>query len=251
MSDSTIAILGLVIQIALLCVQIPTLIALIVYVVKTWEMASAARKSAEVAEKTVLEMREARDQESAPYVIAYFDIHPGKNLIYLVVKNIGRSMATNVKLHFDPPLLGNDISKQWKDFLTENIIPSMPPNYEIRTILGAFLDYLRPECPICYSVTVSYYGGVSTELRNSQYKLDLSPFRGIAFTQEYDTGDIVKRMEKLVAVQIKVAEATQRLLTVLEKYITQPENQDSRSQAEAITKGDLEEDILNNESPAQ
>ena len=71
-------------------VQVATLIAVIVYVYKTWElatatkglatttqdMASATRHAAGIAEKTLGEMQEMRDQETAPYVIAYFDAPP-------------------------------------------------------------------------------------------------------------------------------------------------------------------------------
>ena len=197
MDEKTIASLSMFIQIL-------TLLALIVYVIKTSEMASATRKSAEVAEKTVLEMQEARDQESAPYVIAYFDVLVGKNLIYLVVKNVGKSIATSVELTFDPQLQGGDISKCCKEFLTENVILSIPPNYEIRTIFETFSDYLRLGYPLCYNVTISYHGGINTESRVAQYKLDLSQFRGIAFVKEHDTGDVVKQIEKLVVSHAEV-----------------------------------------------
>ena len=55
-------------------IQSLTFIALVFYVAKTWEMASATRESAKLSENTLQEMRDARDQEIAPYVIAYFDV---------------------------------------------------------------------------------------------------------------------------------------------------------------------------------
>ena len=91
-------------QTILFLVQIFSLIFLIVYVIKTWEMASATTKAAQATEKSVTEMRQTRDQESAPYIIVYFDIPYESNLIYLVIKNIGRTIATNISLTFTPTL---------------------------------------------------------------------------------------------------------------------------------------------------
>src|SRR5688500_17381032 len=86
-------------------VQIATLIALIIYVIDTRKMASASSKSAEIAEKALLEMSEQRDAEIAPYVVAYLDEQgPINGVLYLVIKNTGKTVAKNVKVIFDPPL---------------------------------------------------------------------------------------------------------------------------------------------------
>jgi hypothetical protein len=85
------------IDIILAIVQIATLIALIIYVIKTWQMASATNKYAKTSENTLQEMKDSRDQEIAPYVIAYFDVPYGQKFIFLIIKNIGLSVAKNVK----------------------------------------------------------------------------------------------------------------------------------------------------------
>jgi hypothetical protein len=54
--------------------QFFSLIFLIIYVIKTWEMASATRKAALATEKSVDELRKTRDQATAPYIVVYFDI---------------------------------------------------------------------------------------------------------------------------------------------------------------------------------
>jgi len=99
---SVLAIIGLIVQAA-------TLIFIIIYVKDTSAMAKATqesaiatRASAEAAENTVKEMKEARDQEGAPYVVAYFEFE--LPLIYFIVKNLGASVATNVRIHVTPPL---------------------------------------------------------------------------------------------------------------------------------------------------
>lgn len=62
------------VQIALLIVQILTLFCLIIYVIKTWEIASATREAARISEKTLKEMKEAREQENAPYILVYCEV---------------------------------------------------------------------------------------------------------------------------------------------------------------------------------
>jgi hypothetical protein len=181
-------------------VQIASLIFLMLYVLKTWEMASATRKAAEATEKSVHEMREARDQESAPYVIAYFDIPIGHRLIYLVVKNIGHSVATQVKLTFSPPLISIDnepfLSKM--NFL-RNGIESMPPNYEIRTLFDTTPAYFNNDkLPLIYNVKISYYGGIESHQRSTELFLDLSAHKGLMFVHNKDLGDLVNNLEELV-----------------------------------------------------
>ncbi|MCL4529719.1 MAG: hypothetical protein M1282_09910 [Chloroflexi bacterium] len=166
------------IQIALLLIQILTLIALVAYVIKTAEMASAARKSTEIAEKTLREMREQRDAEIAPYVVVYLDAQGEINgLLYLVIKNTGKTVAKNVKINFEPPL-----PTRYPDLLQKvlpaNGIPSIPPGYEIRTTVDSFVANKQSN-PMAFTVKVTYYGGIIDKLREDIYYLDLTLFRGI------------------------------------------------------------------------
>jgi hypothetical protein len=215
MDSNTVAKIGLYVQIGLFCIQIPTLIALIVYVAKTWEMASATRKSAEIAENTILEMREARDQEIAPYVVAYFDVIPEQDLIYLVIKNIGKSMATDIRLEFSPPLEESSECKYYRkvmEVLANNSISSIPPGYEIRTILHSFGGYLKSRHPLRYEITVSYYGGISSTQRTVHYTLNLTPYMSVTFVRQTGLKDIERQLANLVSSGKKVAETLRRQL---------------------------------------
>ncbi len=172
----------LYVQIALLVIQIPTLITLILYVIKTWEMAAASKRSAEIAEKTLQELRDTRDAEIAPYVIAYMDVPDSDRQLYLIIKNIGKSMATNIKITFDPPL-----QTPYPDMLARVLpkdgIPSMPPNYEIRTVVDSFHKY-KISGPMIYNVELTYFGGISNNPRTASYVLDLWLHRGTILAVE-------------------------------------------------------------------
>jgi len=173
-----------IIDIFLAIIQIVTLIALIIYVAKTWEIASASTKSTKVSEGILKEMKESRDTEVAPYVVVYFDIPYGKHLIYLVIKNIGKSVANNVKLVFQPSLKNrngeriNDMS-----FIKEGIGSSY---------------FNQKDLPFIYKVNVSYSGGLHSESRTIEQIMDLSAFKGITLISDKGMNELVTEVEKLV-----------------------------------------------------
>ncbi len=229
-------------QAVALLVQMASLIALIIYVRKTSqmasatndmaqatkrsaetaeEMASASRKSAEAAEKTLEEIKESRDQEAAPYVVAYFDASPSSHLIYLVVRNIGKTVANNVKLRFDPPLLsGNNDIKIGEIPLVKEGIGSIPPGYEIRTLLDSAISYFgQKSLPLTYNVTISYFGGLRNERRILEQVLDLHALEGLILAHDKGLPDLVKQMENLVKHISDTSKETQKMAKNLENGV--------------------------------
>ncbi|MBA4376832.1 MAG: hypothetical protein C0401_11770 [Anaerolinea sp.] len=208
-------------QTILFFIQILSLIFLIIYVIKTWEMASATRKAAEATEKTVIEMRETRDQETTPYIIVYFDIPAESNIIYLVVKNIGRSIATHIKLMFTPPLQTSDNRPNLNDLsLIRNGIEVMPPNNEIRTIVDSFSSYIsNEELPLMYRVSVSYYGGMENKQRVIEQPLDLSAYKGISSLRHKNMNNLVDEVNKLAREASEIKRAISNVASSLEEGI--------------------------------
>jgi hypothetical protein len=204
-------------QTILFFVQITSLIFLIVYVIKTWEMASATRKAAEATEKSVIEMRDTRDQETAPFVIAYFDVQTESSLIYLVVKNIGRTVANQVILTFTPALRSsNDNRVLGETGFIKNGIESMPPNYEIRTLVDSSVGYLgKNELPMKYDVEITYYGGIESKKRVTNQQLDLSAYKGISYVRNKTMNNLVDEVEKLVRESREIKNATSDIAATL------------------------------------
>ena len=187
-----------IIDLALALVQIATLIALIIYVIKTWQIASASKKSTVVSEGILKEMKESRDQEVAPYVVAYFDIPYGMPLIYLIVRNAGKRVAKDVKLEFQPPLK-NSNGEVINDMpLIKDGIRSIPPEYEIKTFFDSAISYFKKnELPLTYTVKVSYSGGLRPATRNTEQIMDLSAFKSV-YINVKGMHELVKEVEKLV-----------------------------------------------------
>src|SRR5687768_16207104 len=110
------------VQWTLFLVQLGTLLALIVYVWKTWQMATATAASAKAASDTVAEMRSARLDISAPRIVVYFS-SPDSHLANIVIENAGSSTAADVQLTFDPPLQSSFERSSPKFFDSPKVLP--------------------------------------------------------------------------------------------------------------------------------
>jgi hypothetical protein len=204
-------------QTILFFVQVASLVFLVIYVITTWKMATATRKAAEATEKSVLEMREQRDAEVAPYIVAYLDGQGAINgILYLIIKNTGKTVAKNVKVVFDPPL-----HTRFPDLLNKVLppdgIPSIPPGYEIKTTLDNFVSYKKSK-PMAFDVTVTYSGGISNKLREDKYHLDLELFRGIVYSVENKPpSETAKAIEELNSSTESVVEELQKVSAAISK----------------------------------
>lgn len=123
-------------------IEAATLVAVIIYVWKTWSMAH--------------EMKLSREETSKPSVICYFE-HNSEvfNCFDFVVKNYGHSAAIDVELIFNPELRG-DFGQR----MPNKIFKLMPPGYEWRTLWDSFVRlHNDPTAPNGYTATVSYHWG--------------------------------------------------------------------------------------------
>ena len=180
-------------------IQFLSLIALVVYVIKTAEVAEGTRQSAQAMDRSVAEMVEDRDQEIAPYVVVFFDHQTDSPIFDLVIKNTGRTAARNVEIAFNPPLqtsLKNYDIEQLA--FIHQIIPTLPPEYEIRASVDVIDNVLKSETlPKQYRVKVTYSGGIKADLRESEYLLDLNVFKGILETHTRSLTDLTRAVERI------------------------------------------------------
>ena len=180
-------------------IQLLSLIALVVYVIKTAEVAQGTWKSAQAMDRSVAEMVEDRDQQIAPYVVVFFDHQTDSPIFDLVIKNTGRTAARDVEVTFEPPLqtsLKNYDIEQLA--FIHQVIPTLPPEYEIRASVDVIDNALKSETlPKQYRVKVTYSGGIKAEKREAEYILDLNIFNGILETHTRSLTDLTKAVEKI------------------------------------------------------
>ena len=180
-------------------IQLLSLIALVVYVIKTAEVAQGTWKSAQAMDRSVAEMVEDRDQQIAPYVVVFFDHQTDSPIFDLVIKNTGRTAARDVEVSFEPPLqtsLKNYDIEQLA--FIHQVIPTLPPEYEIRASVDVIDNALKSvTLPKQYRVKVTYSGGIKAEKREAEYILDLNIFNGILETHTRSLTDLTKAVEKI------------------------------------------------------
>ncbi len=165
---------------------------------KTWHIASATRDSAKASERMVEEMRTAREEEVAPYIIAYFDVPHGSSTTYLVIKNVGKTAARDVRMQFDPPLANSDGTSLQDIPMIKHGIPSFPPAYEIRTFFDTGYSYFQhEELPMAYTASITYRGGLDDQLHQATYVLDLSVYKGLSWLQEKGIRQLVDETKRL------------------------------------------------------
>ncbi|MGH9431869.1 MAG: hypothetical protein ACRD3T_10025 [Terriglobia bacterium] len=138
-----------------------TLVAVIIYVWKTWSM--------------VNEMKLSREEASKPNVVCYFE-HNKKILSSydLIIKNFGNSMASDVKLVFSPPLRGDPARSP----LQEKRFKAMAPGYEWRTYWDSFLSR-SSSTPDEFIAIVTYRWGPHKKLEEYEVSLDIKSLIGV------------------------------------------------------------------------
>jgi len=158
----------------------------------TQDSADATRDSAKAAENTLQEMRNARAEENAPFVVVYFKYIHRRSTIYLVVENIGKSVAQNVKMEFDPPLQGSKLMRpdlESNTLLTDGIY-SIVPNYKIPIPFDFLNHYFHENLPLEYRIRVTYYGSGNLPQQEVKYVLDLKPYKYTHFVTEKGLDEI-------------------------------------------------------------
>ena len=187
-----------------LCLSGATLIFLAIYVAKTWSIAKSNKESAEQTRKLIEETRISRDEETAPRVIVFFDLH--EHVAELVIKNIGRSVANNVKISIEPDilkLLSKDIGEYYTTLFTYGI-KMLVPDQEIRAFLNTTPEvFQKSEVHLTYNIQVSYEGGLLCKKRVDKSSINLSLFAARTFIPKPGIKEIAEEL-KNIADAIKI-----------------------------------------------
>jgi hypothetical protein len=188
-----------ILEIAIPITQILILVTLIIYVVKTWRISSATQAAAEVFALSLRVMKEERDQEIAPYVVVYFDIAYEEKIIYLVVKNIGKSTARDVRIQFRPKLIGNSGEDMSELPIIKNGIASLSPNQEIRTFVDSITAFFfeRNDQPLTYEAKISFYGDLKDTQKVTEQVIDLTADKRLSNIAQRGTHDLINEVEKI------------------------------------------------------
>lgn len=176
---------------------IGALVALVLYVRKTSQIVKSSKasndalkqttaaslKSVELSRQILSEMKETRSLLTAPLVVAYFEREADERVAYLflILENVGRGVARDVKYTFSPELWGHDEESVERIRELGKGIDSLPPNYRLKNLLGRVGHYINSEgearedldAPVQFEVTVTFRDAVTGEQHSDKYVLDL------------------------------------------------------------------------------
>src|SRR5688572_8238813 len=179
------------VQWIIVVVQIVTLVAVIVYVWKTWEMAAATKRASEVSTDTLQELQSARLQATAPKVLVYFQIED-PFLAILAIENIGETTAEDVRLTFDPPLQSSHGADSLKFIDSPKVLP---PKHRLTHAFDTWPQYYEKEFPLGYIVTVKYRRSDTGESVGTSHVLDAEGFRYRYAFERKGLHELAKTME--------------------------------------------------------
>lgn len=145
-------------------------------------------------------MRRTREDETRPYVVV--DVQPSQAdhiLVNLVVENIGRTVAQDVKLTFTPTLESTlkQLPPIAEAVLVKEGIPMMPPGRRIEALLDRQPDRGESNLPQRYDVTVNLKDAHGRRQHPQRYVLDIKQLKGLRHVNVYGVHHVVKALRDI------------------------------------------------------
>lgn len=169
------------------------------YVRRQWQ---TQPQQIEAAREAELQLQEER---ARPFVVV--DLVPGEThgSIHLVIENVGATLARNVRMKFEPPLVSawdhtGDTAFADPVLMREGI-PSLPPGRRIETVFDFAPERIRQELPTTFRVTAAaedYQGRPQAPL---EYILDLAyQYELVRVSRKglHEIAESLKRMEGVI-----------------------------------------------------
>jgi hypothetical protein len=198
--------------------------------VGTMLTAFIALAAAVFAWQQVRHARKLREEQAQPYVVV--DFETSRNILMnLVIRNTGLTVAHDVKLTFDPPLVSTFDDTRKPPFAESlfmvNGIPTMPPGRTWTALFERGPDrFEREDLPRAYNVTVTYRDSHGRKY-SLPYRLDLDIFFGIRNVGIHDIHDVSQDLRKIRETMMRWTEGLNGL-----KVFTRDGNAKDRRQAE-------------------
>jgi hypothetical protein len=187
--------------------------------------------AAVVAWWQVKEARRVREAQAQPFVIVDLEVRRADE-IYLVISNIGGTIARNVRLDFDPVLTS---TLDEKEGLTPprdlkplgDVIPSLPPGKRIAMLLDIFHQRDPDKYPDRYDVTALFFAPALKRHVTDHGVIDLGVYRNAIPESRRDVHDVHERLNELVR-------ETRKWTAPLSRGLLMTTREDEKRQADEI-----------------
>jgi hypothetical protein len=143
------------------------------------------------------EARELREAQTRPFVI--IDLGSSAHTLFdLVVKNIGPTLARDVRFEFDPPIRSTDgdLDPNKLKMFREGI-STLAPGKEIRTLFERGPARHKSDLPDTYEVTVAYTDQTGKRAYEEKIDLDFGIYWDRQTVSRRDVHDLYKQLETI------------------------------------------------------
>lgn len=143
------------------------------------------------------EAKELREAQTRPFVV--IDLGSSAHSLFdLVVKNIGPTLAREVRFEFDPPIRStdDDLDPNKIKMFREGI-STLAPGKEIRTLFEKGPDRHESDLPDTYEVTVSYTDQSGKRSYEEKVDLDFGLYWDRLTVSRRDVHDLYKQLETI------------------------------------------------------
>lgn len=145
----------------------------------------------------VREARKLREAQERPFVVVGYEFN--SFLIYITIRNIGRTVARNVCIAFNKELqttVEGRSTELHNLYLLKNGLKTFVPGQEIRILLDSFPDRVEAGLPMEYIATARYETHDGKRLDPEEYFLDLGPYMDTAVPDK-NLDDLVREVQEI------------------------------------------------------
>ena len=187
----------------LLFIQAATLVALVIYVVKTWQIANETRNAAQATAAATEESQKARMAAMAPRIMVYFSPEEIQTA-EIVMENVGLGTARNVVPRFEPALQ-TTFAVEGSTLFAETPKSVIPPKYRISHFIGNWPEYHRKDLPKSYKVRITYEGVETGQKYETEFLLDTQTLHRHALVRKnmHDLVDEVENTRKTLKPELE------------------------------------------------
>ena len=146
--------------------------------------------------RQVEEMKAARELATAPNVVAYLHVDH-RAIAGIAIKNIGKGIARDIRLRFDPDLRTSKDFDPMEMSIVENGLESLVPGQEIVAFLDLTRDYFKNNLPIRYQTTIEFSGGISNSSYTNHCVIDFQVYRDLRETPLKTVHELVEAVEEI------------------------------------------------------
>jgi hypothetical protein len=164
-----------------------------------WTTVAFLAIAALFAGRQLKEATALREAQIRPYMTIGLET-PAPHLIYLVIENLGNSIAEGVTFKCEPAIsstLEDENPTRVADFLARPR-PTVVPRSRVETLLDVSHQRLNSDLPLRYDIVVSYTAPAWRGKRYcDKFVLDIEGFKGRRFSSRKDAHDIANALEAL------------------------------------------------------